>query len=480
MKVMVFIISFPLAVMGLTASANMLIATATIVLGVGFLLADISKIREGRVPALTFFSLAAVLSGIGDAVVSHRVASGYLEALQYGKVDFYSSAIFLSYVGAVLPHLGAHGARELCKKRRKRVLPMVEYSIYNPLFYRRLMICLAIVVLVLQEFGSLEFAGLLANIFDYFPIMAIFLLARDGYSRRVRTSTIWAVLLAIYISVDAALNAYLRGEIIFPWMMLCIGAFMGQPKADIMVSPPFLAAYGMLAIFLVFFFVMGEVRTEKVYGMDRIERLLEVKEDEREAESVGIQKSPFQRNANINKVSAIFDLVNRNGFYKGKSIAYMKYAFIPRIIWPDKPIIQQGGWFAKEIKMGREVGGGRHSNAINMTIPGELYLNFGWPGVVAGCIGVGFLIMLIWESTGFWTQPFNLTGSMLAFMLIKRCYEFLGPDLQSIVGYIAGYLSLLGLSYLARSLFPQAPRVSSSHVTGWKGRGRWSRMARTP
>ncbi len=459
---------------------NGLIAAATIFVGAGFLLADMARMREGQFSALSFFSMAAILSGVGDMSVASQVARGNLDVLQYGVAEYYSRAIFLTYVGSALPHVGAHAARVLCRRRRRSVLPAVEYIVSDERKYLSFIIFAAILVLVLNAADIQIFTGLLANIFDYFPAMAVFLLARHGYRQHDLSSILWAMGISAFLSFNAALNAYLRGEIIFPWLMLVIGSFVGRPKRDIFISPPFLLSYGIFAVFFVYFFAMGIVRQEQVYGMKRIERLVETKNVEERYENAPVQKSPWQRNANVNKLSAIMGLVDKNGFYRGESLDYMRYAFIPRIIWPDKPIIQQGGWFAKEIKMGREVGGGRHSNAINMTIPGELYLNFGWPGVVAGCIGVGFLIMLIWESTGFWTQPFNLTGSMLAFMLIKRCYEFLGPDLQSIVGYIAGYLSLLGLSYLARSLFPQAPRVSSSHVTGWKGRGRWSRMARTP
>ena len=144
------------------------------------------------------------------------------------------------------------------------------------------------------------------------------------------------------------------------------------------------------------------------------------------------------------------DLVKDNGYYNGTTIAYLSYAFIPRFIWPEKPWIVQGRWFALEIGQARLVEDRGVSNSINMTIPGELYLNFSWWGVVIGCLIAGFLFAGFWNSCGFWEDFNNITGGLFGFYLFFQGLGDIGPDLQIFVTLIAMYLLLLGISFLLK------------------------------
>jgi hypothetical protein len=71
----------------------------------------------------------------------------------------------------------------------------------------------------------------------------------------------------------------------------------------------------------------------------------------------------------------------------GKSFETAKWAFIPRLLYPNKPIITLGENFTK-LATGREnVGGGTGPGAF-----AEGYWNKGWLGVVIVCSILGFLI----------------------------------------------------------------------------------------
>lgn len=75
---------------------------------------------------------------------------------------------------------------------------------------------------------------------------------------------------------------------------------------------------------------------------------------------------------------------DRTGGLRGQDLLYFVYSFIPRIIWPSKPIIgDRGSWFH------RVVYGYTYDNAQAITVPGTLYLNFGWPGIVLGFLVLG-------------------------------------------------------------------------------------------
>jgi hypothetical protein len=78
-----------------------------------------------------------------------------------------------------------------------------------------------------------------------------------------------------------------------------------------------------------------------------------------------------------------------------------------------------------------------------MTIPGELYLNFGWPGVLVGCLLYGMLLGVFWTRTGFWEDPDNAFGSAFGFFLLWTAFG-LGADLQLLVTTTAVYLLLVG------------------------------------
>jgi len=66
--------------------------------------------------------------------------------------------------------------------------------------------------------------------------------------------------------------------------------------------------------------------------------------------------------------------------------------FIPRGLWPGKPPLSIGGWYAMEV-LGW-TGDGRSEAAV--TLPGDFYLNFGLIGVAAGMLLFGFMARLLY------------------------------------------------------------------------------------
>jgi hypothetical protein len=74
------------------------------------------------------------------------------------------------------------------------------------------------------------------------------------------------------------------------------------------------------------------------------------------------------------------------------------YPFVPRFIWPGKPVQDFGGRFTRLM-------GGEYTNASSPTIPGELYaLHGGFPGVLAGMFLVGLAMQWL-------TNPVKLCPS---------------------------------------------------------------------
>jgi hypothetical protein len=457
------------ALLGLVGEIEWLILLASVLLGAGVVFADVRN-RQGRgVSAMTFFALAVMVGGIGDWQVVAGVARGRLSLQKYGLPRYYLAALFLNFGGAVFLLLGGWWAEHLCRKQGRSLLPSIDYRPRDSRVVVTRAAILGFGSAFLIQFGLVPRLGKLTNVFGMLPTMAVLLLARWGYAHRNKRATVLGFGLASYASTMALLYSFLRQAMVLPWVAFAVGAWAGRRHRSTFSSLPFVLMYAFGALFLAYFAVLGSVRQEHVYGLDRIPRLVERRRAQLEEEQVKSGQSALARLANVNKLSQILNLVDRNGLYMGQSLSYYAYVFIPRFIWRNKPIVKRGGWFAHEIGKGADHGAGagsaRYSNAINMTIPGELYLNFGLLGAVVGCLGVGFLVMLFWESTLFWKSTDNIAGNLMAFAIVKRCLEFMGPDMQAMVGHIATYLVFLGASHAARTVFA-APRRQRLMVGG--------------
>jgi hypothetical protein len=153
----------------------------------------------------------------------------------------------------------------------------------------------------------------------------------------------------------------------------------------------------------------------------------------------------LSRLTTINQLSQIGRLVDEEGYLRGQTLAYLAYAFIPRFLWPQKPAIAKAAWFALHIGLAYVRSDGQISNAINMTIPGELYLNYGWDGVFVG-------VAAFWRTTDFWSRPRSVLGTAFAFYLMWPWIGFsLGGDLQILVTIIAVYLVLVAVGLMLPS-----------------------------
>jgi hypothetical protein len=158
----------------------------------------------------------------------------------------------------------------------------------------------------------------------------------------------------------------------------------------------------------------------------------------------------MERSANIAQLTNVIGLVKTNGYYGGAVSSPLIAAFIPRFLWPDKPTIQLGAWFAVQIGMATIGDAGRANNSINMSVPGELYLDFGWIGVVLGCLLFGGIVALFWNAAGFYQSPYNLSGTLWGGYLLHYALLGIGSDLQIIVSLVSTYLVFLFLKIIFR------------------------------
>jgi uncharacterized membrane protein len=137
-------------------------------------------------------------------------------------------------------------------------------------------------------------------------------------------------------------------------------------------------------------------------------------------------RSLIRRLAMINSVAVVLRDVDRWVPYaRGKTIFMPALTFfIPRVLWPDKPVSYFGRDFGRTFRVTSYLS---KDTFIAVTVPGELYWNFGLPGILLGMalLGMGLRV------------------------LYRRYGEGMGRDVVSLAIYI---LLLIQVAHLGASL----------------------------
>ena len=139
-------------------------------------------------------------------------------------------------------------------------------------------------------------------------------------------------------------------------------------------------------------------------------------------------------------VAFVVHEVDRNGYQSGETMRYAAYAFIPRFLWPDKPVLSRGAWFYAYVG-----GSPRESEAtssLGITAVGELYWNFGLGGVLAGMFTIGLAYGLLWRIAG--SNPLTQPLYMLLYVLISIYGMVDMPEAVTVLAAIASNLLIFG------------------------------------
>jgi hypothetical protein len=283
--------------------------------------------------------------------------------------------------------------------------------------------------------GGEKFIGLL-------NMISILIFARLWKKENDKKYFIYAIILCISQTLFALLFGYLRQEIILPTLSFVGGYFLGLGKIKYVYSYRIIPFVLIIALFSQLFVQLGSNRSHFIdtfyssQSSDENNNSIDDTAPE-EKEKGGI----FDRLSNIAQITNCVKLTEINGFYNGKASIPLVTALVPRVLWPGKPAIRLGAWFAVEIGAGYINKDGIINNSVNMTIPGELYLDFGWIGIVAGCFLFGGLLAMFWNAAHFSVSAYNLTGIMWGGYLVQAGLGgYNSGDLQIIITFFSTYL----------------------------------------
>jgi hypothetical protein len=127
-------------------------------------------------------------------------------------------------------------------------------------------------------------------------------------------------------------------------------------------------------------------------------------------------------------------------FQHGYTLTPLISAFVPRLIWPDKPSVEVGRIMNKEFRISDVA-----DTFISPSHLGELYWNFGWIGVVVGMTLIGLLL-------GYLGRRFNLaqTATITRVMVIVVTIRLmiLGSEGEIATQYVLWIRSMAAIGVL--------------------------------
>jgi hypothetical protein len=213
----------------------------------------------------------------------------------------------------------------------------------------------------------------------------------------------------------------------------------------------FLTAFSLVLIFVIFpFYNTYRLTDRKSRHSQRLEstyrRVAEWNPTMYMDQSWGTFK---RRMALINSVAVVArDVGVWQPYARGETIFVPALAyFIPRVLWPDKPVTREGIEFAEKFRVTSVFD---KETSVAITVPGELYWNWDLPGVLLGMAVLGALLKLLYRRYG---VAFGADPVRRAIYIIVL-FQVLGLDSSlavSMVFIIRTILMLEVMRWLARA-----------------------------
>jgi hypothetical protein len=471
-----FVAGLAVCVVGGLAQSIAVMALGSMVVGVGYVGSDLSSGREDSVTPLTVHAIfVAGWMGLSHFVAVFVVDTAYEKTFYaYSDFGYLLEAQYLATLSAVVPLLVGRALEAGAAGRRRSapVIPPLDAALSDSGFL------VVIALLVVTDaagvvLASLTAAPVVGPLLRLGALGAIFMLTWHwfGPNPGLPRWTKYAIIALVVFKVSVAfLYNDMRGEMVYPIYAFFLAVLLRRALTKWML----VGAVAFIIPFSYVYAVIGGIKGQGIVGTERINLIVgaEAKpsSDEDDDAMVGAVMTLAARSCNFGQLSQVARIVDEEGLYYGETISYLVFIFVPRSIWPDKPEVTPGQWFARKLGKGQQISDTRFSNSINMTLAGEFYLNFGWPGAVLGLVAYGLALTFFWRATAIFGSRNNVAGIALAFLLLMQgSYASSAAALpQIVIGYGSMFLAQFalgkfgGLGARPRPLAVPPPRQSQS------------------
>lgn len=434
---------------GYFSDSPVLVSFAQIILCLSFALDHYKKYKLTNINPIFVFSIGSIYTAFGHFLAFHNInekEGAYFQYFKYSVPENYTEAMEIYFIGILFVFLGFNFAI-----KPPVLLPKINFKIHSFTVFRYLFY-FSILLIFIQ--GMIALPGSFQKIITLFPLLSLFILNLVGLTYNIRLFKTYSIVLTIICAVYYLFTSYLRFEIISPLILFIISNIIVSKNLKSLLSFRLLPIFILIILFSLSFSKLGNVRTQYLYTWDqKLDFLINDQEATDESEEEQKKQTILSRSTVINQLTQVVKVKKEDGLYYGQTLIYLTYAFIPRIIWPEKPIIQQGGWFAERIGMAYRNEFGNINNSINMTIYGEAYLNYDYYGVLFISFLFGYFIAKLWLASGELKNYFNIIGVGFSLYLISISVFQLGADIQMVVTLMSIYLIFLLLSVILKEIY---------------------------
>ncbi len=411
--------------------------SAVLILGgsLMFLTYFIIALRESRREPLWFtplsfyfywytvgFGLSAIYTGIvllSEEFISFAVAEVPAKDIATGYV--------ISLIGSLALHTGLQLNRPVHtdKPLRHHLQGRNDYLVFISVLW---------IIGILAKVKPSLFSplGALANPLQWVAIASLSTLALTSLAKLKLSKLIFAALLIIGVVglTFTSLEANSKAAVMYSFFPI-IWLFLINPPLRKWLLP-LVVGLAVFYFVLVAPLIMSSRQEQLLEGESSSERIIRTfqsgsynAERNSAANEEGQIAAFLSRQFDPIPVSFLVGEVSEYGLQLGETMDYAAYAFVPRILWRDKPTVTRGAWFATYL--GFATSEEESTTSIGITATGELYWNFGIIGVIAGMFTLGVLISGLWRLAG--TDPRNKP-----FHMILYCMVMLGmPDMPEAV-----------------------------------------------
>jgi hypothetical protein len=391
-----------------------------------------------------WYSVGLGLSGIyyGILLLAQEKIFFVAADLSYESV---ADGFIIYLIGSFCLHAGLQRFRPVYENKERSFDSCSRFSL-------RTILILVIISLLYSTFNEFfaVFGGLI-NFLNYGLIAAVSLLALTSPEKLCLSDGMHKILIVagcigiFLLNISTTSKAFMM----FSFLPLFWYLIMDRRRIKYLVLL-FLAAipFYMFIVYPVSWELRGQsLSGEGINETEAFGRVLA--EDKRSVDRYRIEEDPFiaylSRLYEPVVVSYIYEQVEQYGYAEGATMAYAAYAFIPRLFWPDKPGVTQGGWFAYYALFG--VSSERSNTSLGITAIGELFWNFGITGVIVGMFFIGALFGGLWRLAGI--DPRDSVLSMLLYINLLFFMPAMAEAVTVFVGVVIFFLAFKTLFKLS-------------------------------
>lgn len=328
------------------------------------------------------------------------------------------------------------------------------------------------------------------KMFDQFAVpagMLMLLFAGNFASATDRRANLWLALLVLAVQLPISLTSNMKQQTmvaIYPFVIY----ILAQIKWNFSVGrPPWLLLFAGLGVVWAVSFVLfpfSQLRRDDLWvGRQRLEKVPDALPYLAEALQASIPMSKSFNKLHEFPESGFWKFFKRHSYSKGAawSYCYATYngdqnnefikdgfiAVIPRLLWPDKPIISPGRKIA--VLLGQAKNFEDATTATDSgAMAGALFLNGKWPCVILGMFVNGLLLQVIWQRVRL-ASLLNPFAVMCIMMIYVSTGRFFGSSTDGNVSfYVTIAVVYAPLIWLYGSAVPLKLREKSSRLL--KGR----------